>query len=251
MAVFLCSAAPAHAQSDVPAAPPPVPEQAPSTPPPSLKTLFRDTMIDFKHLSSSQTITWVVIGAAGSLASHTEDASLTANLSRGGRLHSFFESGNVIGSVPFQVGGAVAAYAAGRLTHNDKAIGVGLDLLQAQAVAQTTTFAIKYSTQRTRPDGGAYSFPSGHTSIAFASATVLQDHFGWKAGVPAFAAASYVAAARVENRRHFLSDITFGAALGILSARAVTIGRGPARFGVTPLSTPAGGGVALTWLHVP
>ena len=241
------SAAPV--QSDPESASQPV-EQTSAARLPGLSTLFKDTMADFRRLPSFETATWAAVGGLASLVSHIEDAPISTNLSPGGRLHSAaFDSGNLVGSVGFQLGGAIAAYTAGRLTHSPRATTVGLDLMQAQIVAQATTFAIKYAVQRTRPDGGTYSFPSGHTSIAFASAAVLEHHFGWKVAIPAYAAASYVAVARIENHRHYLSDVTFGAALGILSARTVTIGRGGSRFGVTPLAAPSGGGVAFTWLN--
>jgi len=119
-------------------------------------------------------------------------------------------------------------------------------LIRAQVVAETTTLAIKYSVGRVRPDGTGYSFPSGHAAATFATATVLERHFGWKVGIPAYLVASYVAASRLENRRHYLSDVAFGAALGIAAGRTVTIGRGAARFAVGPMATEGGGGVSFT-----
>ena len=110
------------------------------------------------------------------------------------------------------------------------------------------TAAVKTTVGRTRPDGTQYSFPSGHAAATFASATVLQRHLGWKAGVPAYAVASYVAASRIQAKRHFLSDVTFGAALGIVAGRSVTIGRGDHRFALAPAAVPGGGGVSLTWI---
>ena len=55
--------------------------------------------------------------------------------------------------------------------------------------------ALKYTVRRERPDGSNNkSFPSGHAASAFATATVLQRHYGWKVGAPAYALGSYVAA---------------------------------------------------------
>jgi hypothetical protein len=110
-------------------------------------------------------------------------------------------------------------------------------------ITQGLTQAVKMSVNRTRPDG-AELIPSGHTSTTFASATVLQRRFGWKAGLPAYGFATYVAASRVQVKRHFLSDVAFGAALGIVVGRSVTIGRGDARF-VEPMAAPGGAGVQL------
>ena len=114
-------------------------------------------------------------------------------------------------------------------------------------MAQTLTSAVKLSVRRARPDGTQYSFPSGHTSVSFATATVLQRHLGWKAGVPAYALATYVAASRVQDKRHFLSDVAFGAAIGIVAGRTVTLGRGEHRVTMAPAATPGGGGLSLTW----
>ena len=150
--------------------------------------------------------------------------------------------------MPIQLCGAFATYTVGRITHSPRATNLGADLFQAQVLAQTMTQAIKIAARRTRPDGSALSFPSGHTSSAFASATVLQRHFGWKAGVPAYALATYVATSRMEQNRHFLSDVTFSAILGIVAGRTVTVGRGDARFAIAPKATSGGGAIAFTWV---
>ena len=114
-------------------------------------------------------------------------------------------------------------------------------------IAQALTAGIKMSVGRTRPDGTQYSFASGHTPVTFASATVLQRDLGWKAGVPAYAVATYAAASRIQEKRHFLSDVAFGAAIGIIG-RTVTIGHGERQFAVTPTAAAGGGGVSFTWL---
>jgi membrane-associated phospholipid phosphatase len=55
---------------------------------------------------------------------------------------------------------------------------------------------------------------SGHATSAFAAASVLERHFEYRGSWPALLAASYVAASRLVDNRHFLSDVIFGAALG-------------------------------------
>ena len=61
--------------------------------------------------------------------------------------------------------------------------------------------------------------------------------------------ATYVAASRVEMKRHYLSDVAFGAALGIMAGRTVTIGH-EHKFALTPLSSTDGTGVGagFTWV---
>ena len=92
------------------------------------------------------------------------------------------------------------------------------------------------------------SFPSGHASTSFATAMVLQEHFGWKAGVPAFAVAAYTAVSRVAANQHWASDVVFGAAVGLASGRTVTIQLRETRVTVAPLAVPGGGGVLVTAL---
>lgn len=159
-----------------------------------------------------------------------------------------FEPGATIGGARIQFAGALATYTAGRLTGRRRVASVGSDVIRAQILAQTMTAGIKLSARRHRPDGDEFSFPSGHTSVTFATATVLQRNFGWKAGIPAYALASYVAASRVQMKRHFLSDIAFGAGIGIVAGRTVTMGRGRTRFAVAPTISPNQAGVSLVLL---
>jgi membrane-associated phospholipid phosphatase len=98
--------------------------------------------------------------------------------------------------------------------------------------------------QRERPDGSNnVSFPSGHAAGGFAVAGVLAHHYGWKAAIPAYLGAAYIAAARVHDNKHYLSDVTFGAAMGIAGARTVLFNAGRYGVRVSPALTP--GGIAL------
>jgi membrane-associated phospholipid phosphatase len=219
---------------------------APSSP--ALSHLFKDTISDFRRLPSRDTLTWLSVGAAAAIVGHIEDANVTRSLSGSRNLDATFEAGSWIGGTPLQLGAAVATYTLGRVTNSSRATRVGADLIQAQALTEAMTFGVKFSVRRTRPDGSERSFPSGHASVSFASATVLQKHFGWKVGIPAYGVAAYVAASRIQTNRHYLSDVVFGAALGIVAGRTVTVGRGNARFAVAPTVTPGGGSVAFTWI---
>ena len=77
------------------------------------------------------------------------------------------------------------------------------------------TYGLKKAIPETRPDGsGRDSFPSGHTSVSFAAAASLEKRYGWQAGIPAFAVASFVGLARVEAKKHYVGDVLAGAAIG-------------------------------------
>jgi membrane-associated phospholipid phosphatase len=190
----------------------------------------------------------MAIGGVAATVGHARDQRLSTAMSGSSDLEGIFGPGEMVGGARMQTAGALATYAVGRFTSNPKVSQIGADLIRAQIVTQVLTATVKGAVGRTRPDGTQYSFPSGHASSTFATATVLQRHFGWKAGIPAYAVASYVAASRIQAKRHFLSDVTVGAALGIVAGRSVTIGRGDHRFALAPSAVPGGGGVSLTWV---
>jgi membrane-associated phospholipid phosphatase len=206
---------------------------------------FTTTLNDFRQLPSKENLTWLAIGGAIALAGHSQDWDVTRSMSESRQLGDVMKPGETIGGARMQLIAAVATYTVGRTTGNAKVAALGSDLVRANIVAQAVTGGIKLAVGRTRPDGTQYSFPSGHTSVTFATATVLQRHFGWKVGAPAYALASYVAASRVQAKRHFLSDVAFGASIGIIAGRTVTIGRGSARFAVSPTVSAGRAGVSF------
>ena len=65
-----------------------------------------------------------------------------------------------------------------------------------------------------RPDGGSYSFPSGHAGFVFAQAGFLQERYGWSYGAPALVAATAVSYIRVDIDKHHWRDVIAGGALG-------------------------------------
>ena len=246
--------APVFAQSTVTDRPS-VPLLAPATPAsglaapaplPSVASLFRDLGNDFRHLPSREAA--IILGAAGwaSFAIRGQDAAITRNWSTSPALDGLFEPGASVGGGAVQFGGALATFALGRAMKSPRMSIVGADLVRAQIVGTVLTQGIKVSTGRQRPDGARFSFPSGHTSSSFATAAVLQRHFGWKAGIPAYGLAAFVAGSRLQENRHYMSDVIFGAAVGIVSGRAVTVGRGRGVFSVAPFAVRGGGGVGFT-----
>ena len=213
------------------------------------RNLFASAAEDFGRLASKESAMILSIGGIAAAAGHLRDSQVTGTMSGPAGWHGPLGPGEMIGGARMQAAGAVLTYTLGRATGNEKLARVGGDLIRAQILTQTLTLTIKTAASRTRPDGTHYSFPSGHSAVTFASATVLQRNFGWKAGVPAYAVASYVAASRIQAKRHFLSDVTFGAALGIVAGRTVTIGRGDRKFALAPMATPGGAGVSFTLIR--
>jgi len=154
-----------------------------------------------------------------------------------------------------QAGVAVGTYAVGRWAikppegKTNKVSHLGFDLLRAQALVQGLTYAIKYAAQRDRPTGECCSFPSGHASVTFATAAVLERHLGYRNAWPTFLIAGYVAASRLHDNRHFLSDVLFGSALGIASGWTV-VGR-HGRDDYALMATPLKGGMRVSLTYRP
>lgn len=214
----------------------------------SLRDVVEDAIADFRKVPTWQNLVILTAGGIGASVAHAADHDVTRAMSGSTNMGTALQAGETTGGARTQLAAALATYTIGRVAGHERTAALGADLIGAQIVTQTMTAAIKLSVGRTRPDGTRYSFPSGHSSVTFATATVLQRHFGWKVGVPAYGLATYVAASRVHDKRHFLSDVAFGAALGIVGGRAVTVGRGDATFTLSPAPAPGGAAVALTWV---
>jgi membrane-associated phospholipid phosphatase len=216
---------------------------------PSLGQLFSSIPGDAAHLATLSTA--VVLGAGGTfaLAVRPEDAELTREAASWTTTEDVLDPGQVIGGGFIQVGGAFATYTIGRMTHHPRVASLGAELVRAQLLTAGLTQGIKFAVDRRRPDLGRYSFPSGHASASFATATIVQREFGWKAGVAAYAAATYVATSRLSENRHYASDVIFGAAVGIAGARAVRLGHGGTSLSVSPFAVPGGRGVEVSVLR--
>jgi len=181
--------------------------------------------------------------------------SVNARLQGSNAAGWFFAAGKVIGNGWVQGGAAVGTYLIGRYAmaptegKTNKVSHTGLDLIRANLVAAALTYGIKVSVQRDRPTGECCSFPSGHASATFASASVLERHFGYRNAWPTLLIASYVAASRLHDNRHFLSDVVFGSALGMASGWTVVGRHGRESF--TLLPAPIRGGVVVMVTRVP
>jgi membrane-associated phospholipid phosphatase len=93
-----------------------------------------------------------------------------------------------------------------------------LQLGASAAVTLGVTYGLKYTVNETDPNGDDHSFPSTHTSLSFASAEYMRKRYGWEFGIPAYAAATFVAISRVEAKEHYVQDVLAGAAIGIASS---------------------------------
>jgi len=195
--------------------------------------LFRNLGKDIRRLPNSDSAWIAGAGLVGGLVAHNSDQQLSDWVTAAGP-SSYPHAGDVLGDGWVQAGGALATYVGGVMIHSPTSIHIGSDLIRAQALNGLLTNVLKVATQRTRPSGGNYSFPSGHTSATFASAAVLQGHFGWKVGVPAYLTAGFVGWSRVRGNHHWISDVVAGASLGTIVGHTVTIGHREKKWTIVP-----------------
>jgi membrane-associated phospholipid phosphatase len=233
-------------------------QQAPPPPQPDhtgFGALIRDTGSDFVSFPRRRS-TWVILGIGAGAAAlvHPWDDEINNELQEANTLKTVMKPGKYLGYAWVQGGAALGMYFIGRYamepeqgTHTNRVAHLGFDLLRANIVSQALTYGIKVAVRRDRPTGECCAFPSGHASLTFASAAVLERHFGYRASWPMFVIAGYVAASRLTDNRHFASDVLFGSALGMATGWTVVGRHGRETFSVYPV--PVKGGIALagTW----
>jgi len=221
------------------------------------RALVSDTWSDFKAFPRRRS-TWVIlgIGAGAALLAHPVDDDVNAHLVGRKSADWIWGPGKYVGASYTQAAVSIGLYTFGRYIapaiagepRTNKWSHMGLDLLRAQIVSETLVYAMKYTVRRNRPTGECCSFPSGHATTAFAAASVIERHFGYRMSVPAMAIAAYVATSRLHDNRHFLSDVVFGSALGTATGWTVVGRHGRSSYALSPVPVP--GGFAFQLTHV-
>lgn len=89
-------------------------------------------------------------------------------------------------------------------------------MVKGGVAAQLTSLTLKYTIDCERPNKhDCCSFPSGHTTMAFYGAGFIKWRYGWKYAVPAFIGAGFVGYSRIQTKKHWVSDVVAGAAIGL------------------------------------
>ena len=134
-------------------------------------------------------------------------------------------------------------------------------MLEAAGLSGVSAYALKYTLRREGPDetsnpnqwlkGTGGSFPSFHTTAAFAVGTVLaesgSDDYRWLRRLLGYGLGVATGYERLKHNAHWLSDTMAGAALGTASAH-FTMNRTYGSGSASNLSlTPVEGGAMLTY----
>gem|GEM_PF-252836 len=139
------------------------------------------------------------------------------------------------GNGGYALPGLVGFYLYGHFFKNPKAERVALLAVESFAVTGLFNTALKFSTGRTRPQSAQNSrqwngfstsdnsFASGHTSTVFAIATVLASEYKNNPWVPpvAYGIATLTGLSRLNDNKHWASDVFFGGALGYFISKTL------------------------------
>lgn len=90
-------------------------------------------------------------------------------------------------------------------------------------LTEAVTYGLKAVINKPRPDySNQNSFPSGHTSTVFHSASFIHQRYGVTYSIPAYALASFTAISRIYGEKHDGLDVLAGAIVGIGSSYLFT-----------------------------
>jgi hypothetical protein len=166
---------------------------------------------------------WIIPFGAITAASLESDTHLSKALTRSPSRVSKSTTFSNYGIAAF-AGATGGLYVLGKITHDDHKQEAGLLAGEAAVDAVGVTTTLQYAFGRQRPmDGtgqggfwhGGTSFPSDHSTAAWAVASVLAHEYpGPLTKVLAYGLASAVSLSRVSGKDHFPSDVIVGGAIG-------------------------------------
>ncbi len=146
--------------------------------------------------------------------------------------------GEPMGSGLYSLGGSALLLGVGYLTDDVKLQRTSMQAFKAFVLTGGATVVLKQLTHRPRPyelndptvwygpyalTGENDAFPSGHTSTAWAVASVYAHAYSDKpwVGITAYSLAGIAGWSRINDNKHWASDVFFGAALGWYIGRTI------------------------------
>jgi hypothetical protein len=210
----------------------------------------RDTTTPSKTFFTKKDLAYSAIAVAGSAALSAFDVrirnwSQSSSVQGSERREEIFESFTKVNELPLTLA-AIGTYGIGRISHNNTITDVGMHFSEAMILTVAISEVIRIPVGRTRPRtspddqydfhfGGGLShfdersFPSLHSSAAFAAASVLSGELKLRNPGAAkyvtpvlYTAALVPGLTRIYLDQHWASDIAAGAFVGaLLGSRVV------------------------------
>lgn len=203
----------------------------------------RDQILAPIHWNGSQWMTaTAIVSAECMLMFADEDKNIQAWAQKNRTTATNFLENNIgdpFGSGLYPAIIVGTSYIAGCIFHKDKPKRFAMLAAKSIVISGATTTVIKYIAERHRPfqdnppdpqnwDGpiGKFdhvSFPSGHTTVAFATATMIALEYPKPIIIPilAYSLAGITAFGRINGNYHWGSDILMGATIGYFTSKLV------------------------------
>ena len=119
--------------------------------------------------------------------------------------------GQLVPNILYVGGMAISGY-----NGNPEGYRRAIGMFKASAYATSVSTILKFTVREPRPIDSSWktSFPSGHTTSAFAfSGYVMAEHEYWL-GIPALILSTFIGYSRINDNMHWLHDVTAGATIG-------------------------------------
>ncbi len=154
-------------------------------------------------------------GASAVMHNSGADKKLNENFDDDHVFRGFGDEGlNVIGHPWTQFGMATLWYAVSAKNQDELNKARAQTMIEALSVTGVVTMGLKAIRNNDSPNGKNWAWPSGHVASSFTVASVLDEFYGPKVGIPAYALASLISYRMLDTGDHWSSDIVFGATLG-------------------------------------
>lgn len=212
------------------------------------RQLWRDTRRTFTN-----PVGLVLLGTAGgasaALRVHVDETIMDNYRESRTCKPSWGDAANALGSPILDAGVSLAWYYIGYQAQDYRTYSVGKTLISAYLINGASTLTLRLATNAHGPGDARYNWPSGHTSCTFTLAAVLDHSYGPVVGVPMYVFAGWVGFERIDDRQHKLSDVVFGAVLGLVVGHSVAAGHMPQIKGgyIVPYADPETDSAGFAW----
>lgn len=204
-----------------------------------LKGYIKDTGALITSPSSWDGSDWIkatiFVGITAGLYAFDDEIQDWSQENRGDTTDSISDLTRPFGEGIYTIPAMGLFYLYGHLSDDKRAKRTALLGMESFIITGIFTQTIKFTTHRHRPDDSPriwdgpgfsttnLSFPSGHSASAFAIASVIASEYKDKPIVPilSYGIATLTSLSRVNDNKHWASDVFFGAGIGYFTGKAI------------------------------